>query len=391
MTTTRRTILQLVPSLQTGGAERTTIDIAEAIVRQGWRALVASAGGRMVAELDAVGARHFTMPLDRKNPIALLANSRKLDSLIASENVDLLHARSRGPAWSAFWAARRKDIPLVTTYHGAYRQTNRLKAAYNSVMVRGDRVIANSQWTAARIATYHPWAAKRIVTIPRGTDFSAFHRSAVSPERLDRLRSDWELRKKPDAFIFLHLARLTGWKGQDVVIEAASQVVKARPDALFILAGDAQGRDGYLGGLRKRIDRLGLADNVLLPGHCDDPAAAVALADAVVVASTQPEAFGRAAVEAGALEKPVIVTDIGAVSETVIAPPGDTGPRTGWKVEPGNVGELAGAMLNLLSSSEAERQKIGQNARQHGEKHFSLSLMCAKTLAVYGDLLGDMP
>lgn len=382
MSSRRSTVLQLVPALETGGAERTTIDIARALVEDGWTALVASAGGRMVGELEAVGARHFELPLDRKNPIALWRNSRALDAIFKEHQVNLLHARSRGPAWSGLWSARRMGVPLVTTWHGAYARENALKGYYNSVMARGDQVIANSRWTAKGIAEMHPWAADRITAIPRGTDFAAFDRTAIAEDRLTNLRRAWSVGDR--AFVFLHLARLTGWKGQDVVVNAVSQIVDEYPDVLVILAGDAQGREAYLNGLKAKISDFGLEEQVRLPGHCDDPAAAMALADAVVVASTKPEAFGRAAVEAGALEKPVIVTDIGAVSETVVSEKeGGADSMTGWKVPPGDSKALATTMRAVLKLSPQQRKAIGARARRRGIEHFSLERMCESTLEVY--------
>ncbi len=384
------TILQVVPALETGGAERTAVDIGAAVVARGWTSLVASAGGRLVEQLDSENSRHITLPLESKNPVTLWRNAGQLAQIIKENRVDIIHARSRAPAWSALIAARRTGAAFVTTYHGAYNQQNALKALYNSVMARGDTVIANSQWTADLIAQRHSWAKHKIVTIPRGTDFGEFDPIAVSQERKDKLLQQWNIAPLKPRFLFVHLARLTGWKGQAIVIEAAGQLAKEHPDALFVLAGDAQGRGDYLEGLKSRIVAHGLQDRVLLPGHCADPAAAMAVADAVVVASVEAEAFGRAAVEAGALEKPVIVTRIGAVGETVLAIPDvDPSQRTGWKVKPGNAEEMATAMREVMQLSEAERDKVGQRARKRGVEQFSLEQMCQKTLAVYDRLLAQ--
>ena len=172
------------------------------------------------------------------------------------------------------------------------------------------------------------------------------------------------------------------------MIDAAAEITKDFPAVKFVLAGDAQGREDYLAGLKKQIQTHGLEDAVFLPGHCNDPAAAMAIADIVVVASIEAEAFGRAAVEAGALEKPVIVTRIGAVGETVLAVPDvPANQRTGWKVEPGNSMELANALRDVMTMDEAERISVGKQARLHGEEAFSLEQMCTKTIAVYENLL----
>ncbi len=384
------TILQVVPGLETGGAERTAVDIGNAIVERGWTSLVASAGGRLVEQLEEGGSRHISLPLESKNPLTLWRNASGLERIILENDVDVVHARSRAPAWSALIAARRADTAFVTTYHGAYNQQNALKALYNSVMARGDTVIANSLWTADLIAGRHPWSRDRIVAIPRGTDFDEFDPSAVSPQRKEKLLSQWGLASDEARFLFVHLARLTGWKGQSVVTEAAAKLASEHPNAVFVLAGDAQGRGDYLEGLKSQIAGFGLQDRVLLPGHCSDPAAAMAVSGAVVVASIEAEAFGRAAVEAGALEKPVIVTRIGAVGDTVLATPDvDASQRTGWKVAPGDADELAKAMLDVMQLPETERQIIGQRARKRGIDHFSLQQMCEKTLRVYDQLLAQ--
>ncbi|MEP1207183.1 MAG: glycosyltransferase family 4 protein [Rhizobiaceae bacterium] len=381
-------ILQVIPALETGGAERTALDIGDAILARGWESIVASAGGRMLDPLIARGNRHVEFPLSSKNPFTIWRNAARLTDLIKRENIDIIHARSRAPAWSALLAARRTGIPFVTTYHGSYNQRSRLKAWYNSVMARADVVIANSGWTGDLIATRNPWAQDRIQVIHRGTDFEHFKPDAVTEDRLTALRDQWSLKGSDVAIV--QLARLTGWKGHETVIEAAAKIANDFPNARFILAGDAQGRSDYLQRLQNKIAELGVANSVLLPGHCDDPAAAMALAELVVVASTQAEAFGRAAVEAGALEKPVIVSDIGAVQETVLAEPGvEANQITGWKVTPGNADELAQALRHALQLSPDQRRQIGKIARLHGQKNFSLQQMCEKTLTIYEKLLAD--
>ncbi len=376
-------ILQVIPALGTGGAEQTTLDVGNAIVQAGWTSLVASHGGRMHDDVVAGGSEHITMPLNTKNPLALWRNAKRLESLVRERGVSVIHARSRGPAWSALIAARRTGVPFVTTYHGAYKQQSRLKGLYNSVMARSDRVIANSQWTAQLIAERNPFAKDRITIIPRGTDLDRFSKAAISGERTEKLRRQWGV--EPGQLIVLHLARLTDWKGQSVLIDAAGRLPDNSSPVTFVLAGDAQGRDQYLAGLEKQIDNLGLHGQVILPGHCSDPAAAVSLADIVVVASTKPEAFGRAAVEAGALEKPVIVTDLGAVQETVVA--GDNKTRTGWKIPPNDPAAMADALKQALDMNPQQRDRIGQRARQHVTARFSLQQMCRRTLQVYEDLM----
>lgn len=388
----RRTVLQILPGLETGGAERTAVDVAAALVAAGHRALVASEGGRMVAELEAAGAEHLVFPAATKNPVSMLANVGRLAGLIRREGVDLVHARSRAPAWVALAAARRTGVPFVTTFHGAYREASRLKNLYNSVMARGDAVIANSAWTAAEIAARHPFAAGRIVTIPRGSDLSAYAPGVVPAERVAAVAAQFGLPVEGGRPVLLHLARLTGWKGQRVLIDAAARLVADGHDVVVVLAGDAQGRDGYVDDLKRRIAAAGLGDRVRLAGHCDDVPAALALATVAVVPSTEPEAFGRAAVEAQAAGVPVVATDHGAAAETVLAPP--TAPadlRTGWRVPPGDAAALAAAITEALALGPAERQALAARAHAHVTAAYGVDAMTAATLDVYRRLLADGP
>lgn len=382
-----RTVLQIIPELDAGGAERTAVDIAEALVSVGARALVASEGGRLVSELQARGGLWAPFPAKTKNPLRMALNVRRLARLIRAENVDLIHARSRAPAWVALGAARAARIPFVTTYHGAYSGTSALKIRYNSVMARGDVVIANSHFTARRILELHPFATGRIRVVHRGTDPSEFSASAVDGSRVRKLREAWGV--APDERIILLPARLTGWKGQRVLIDAAEILQQGGfRDLRYILAGDPQGRAAYVKELDTAINAAGLDGIVTRVGHCADMPAAIMTASVVVNCSTEPEAFGRVAAEAQLLGKPVIVTDIGAAPETVLSPP-DVAPaqRTGWKVPPGDPRALADALRNVLHLGASDIDQLALRARRHVEGSFSLARMCAETLQIYSGLI----
>lgn len=364
-----------MPKLETGGAERSTIEIAAALAREGFLPLVASEGGRMVAELESAGGEWIPLPLDTKSPAALIANAFRLTNLIRACNVNIIHARSRAPAWSALWAARRTGIPFVTTWHGSYTARGPLKRFYNSVMARGDVVIANSAWTAQHIAAQLP--AKRIVTIPRGVDLTHFDPASVALERVAAMRHAWGA----DASTILVLlpGRLTRWKGQDVLIEAMARLDDGRVRAVF--AGDAQGRAGYERGLREAIAARDLADRIMIAGHVSDMPAAYLAADIVVSASTQEEAFGRVSAEASAMARAVIATDHGGSRETVVA------GGTGLLVPPGDAAALAQALRRLIEAGDAGRATMGAKGREHIARNFTVERMCAATLAVYRELL----
>ncbi|MCW2309642.1 glycosyltransferase family 4 protein [Rhodobium gokarnense] len=389
-----RTVLQIVPELETGGAERTAVDVAAELVRQGWRAIVVSAGGRLVPELEAAGAEHITFPAATKNPALMLVNAFRLAGIVRREKVDILHARSRAPAWSALLAARLTGTPFVTTYHGAYNQKSALKGFYNSVMARGDVVIANSGYTARLIAARHMVAdngvaadGSRVVVIHRGTDLADYAEGAMTPGRLADLRTAWGL--EGDAPVILHLARLTAWKGQTVLIDALARLAAEGRDVVGILAGDAQGRTDYVADLTRRIAAHGLEGRIRLVGHCADPAAAMHLATVVAVPSTEPEAFGRAAVEAQAAGRPVVVSDLGAVPETVLAPPEvAAGARTGWRVPACDAAALAEGLREALDLTPEARAALAARAAAHVQTHFSLGAMTGATLRQYERLLG---
>jgi glycosyltransferase involved in cell wall biosynthesis len=383
------TILQIIPRLDTGGAELSSIEIAEAIVHAGGRPLVATEGGRMAGRITALGGEIITLPLESKNPATIFANAHRLAGLVRTRGVALLHARSRAPAWSALIAARRTGVPFVTTYHGAYGERGRIKRLYNSVMARGDAVIANSQYTADLIRNRYGALAGTPHVIPRGVDIKKFSLAAIDPARISTLRSVW--RAAPDQPLILHAARLTTWKGQRYVIEAVGRlhVAGRLGDAVLILAGDAQGRDDYAEGLRALAIEKGVGDSVRLVGHVDDIAAAYATARVTVVASIEPEAFGRAAAEALAVGCPTITTNIGAPPEIVLAPP--RVPRdeaTGWHVPPRDAHALADALTEALTLTDDARRAMGARAITSIAARFTSETMKRLTLEVYDDLLG---
>jgi glycosyltransferase involved in cell wall biosynthesis len=382
-----RIILQIVPRIDAGGAERTTIDVAAALVAAGARALVASEGGRLTSELQAAGGLLIPFPAATKNPLAMLLNARRLARLVIAERVDIVHARSRAPAWVALMACRIARVPFVTTFHGAYTGRSRLKLRYNSVMARGDAVIANSEYTATLIGRLYPWARTRLRVIHRGADFAKFSPNAVDAARVARLRSGWGV--APDERVVLVAARLTGWKGHKVLIEAARRLkLRGVQGVRYVFAGDAQGRGGYVRELEAQIDKAGLKGSVTLVGHCADMPAAFLAASVVAVPSIEPEAFGRTAVEAQAMGAPVVVSDLGAVPETVLSPPEfPIEERTGWRVKAGDPEALANAIQAALGLGASAREAMARRARTHVEAKFSLEQMTRETLAAYAALI----
>ena len=407
----RPTILQIIPQLDAGGAELSVVEIASAVASAGGRCLVLAEPGRLAASIMAGGGEVHPFPAATKNPLRILANAGAIARISAREGVDLIHARSRAPAWSALLAARRIGVPFVTTYHGAYNETNAAKRLYNSVMARGDVVIANSGYTASLIAARYGAPVGRVEVIHRGVDPAAFDPGMLVPERVAALRENWRL--APGERVILQAARLTRWKGQGVLIDAAARLhAQGRlQDTAVVLAGDAQGRDAYVAELHSQIARHGLEARVRIVGHVEDMAAAYLAAHVTVVASTEPEAFGRTAIEAAAVGCPVIATSIGAPPETVLAaergqtpnpqlqvesqsleagglaPASASGP-TGWLTPPGDAQALAERLAEALSLPPAARSAMGKRARQHVLANFSVASMQRSTLGVYDRLLG---
>lgn len=379
------TVLQVIPALDAGGAERTTVEIARAIVAAGGRALVATSGGRLCAEVEKAGGRVFLLPVDAKNPLTIIANRGRLADLIRREAVDIIHARSRAPAWSALLAARATGIASAATYHGAYRDRSPLKRLYNSGIARADLVIANSAFTAAAVFAAYP-VGDRLRLIPRGADLDQFNPEGISPERLADLRRRWGLVENAESLVFLLPGRLTDWKGHRIAIEAAARLQDARRTGALqnfqlIFVGGEQGRGDYAASLTRWVDELGLQQVIRMVGHCDDMPAAYALSDVVMTPSTRPEAFGRTAAEAGAMGKPVIAADHGGARETIID------GETGFLVEPGSIDALTAAMIKIAELGAERRRAMGARARAHIAAQFSTHAMTEATLEAYRELL----
>lgn len=373
----KATVLQVLPRLVAGGVERGTIDVAAALMAAGWNAVVASAGGPMVHELERLGATHVVLPVASKNPFVVRANIDRLAAVIRRFDVDIVHARSRAPAWSARYAARRAGRHFVTTFHNAYGMGSTLKRRYNAVMATGERVIAISHFVAEHVAANYAVPPERLRVIPRGIDLNRFDPDRVRPERLVALMKAWRL---PDGVpIVLLPGRLTRWKGQLVLIDAIARL--GRPEVHAVILGGGNAR--YRRELEEAVMKTDFAGNFRFIDDCTDLTAAYMLADVVVSASTSPEGFGRVIVEAQAMGKPVIATAHGGACETVLA------GETGWLVPPGDAATLAAALAQALDLDEATRFAVAKRGIAHVREQFSSALMTARTLAVYEELVGQ--
>ena len=385
-------VLQVLPALISGGVERGTVDVAQALVKAECRAFVASAGGQLVHDVERVGGVHITLPLGDKLPWQISANAKKLADLIQKNDIHIVHARSRAPAWVAWQACqilRRKNYPVnfVTTFHGQYKTGSGLwgkfKHKYNSIMVRGERVIAVSKFIEQHIKDSYGITDDVIRVIPRGVDIAKFDAARVSNERMIALMKAWHIPEYHP--IILMPARLSRMKGHLFLLAALGRIVDQ--DWFCVMVGSAHGHDEFRAEIEGAIRRLGLEGRVRMLDHCDDMPAAYRLADVVVCPSLQPEAFGRIPIEAQAMGRLIVAADHGGAQETIV--PQDHEQMTGWLYPPTDDGALATCLLDALKTTDAARRTIAMRAVAHIAEHFTKDDMCRQTLDVYNELLSQ--
>ncbi|MCK5295889.1 MAG: glycosyltransferase family 4 protein, partial [Alphaproteobacteria bacterium] len=375
---TGHVVLQVLPQLETGGVERGTVDTALELKSAGWKPIVVSAGGSMVYELKRAGIEHVEMPVHSKNPFVMYSNISRLAKLIKEKNVDVVHARSRAPAWSAMYATRRTGAGFVTTFHGTYNfGACGLKRLYNKIMTKGSRVIAISNFIAKHITDEYKTDSNKIRIIHRGIDISRFDPARVTAQRIIKLSNQWRLPE--DKPVIMLPGRLTRWKGQEVLIKALSKV--KNKEIRCLLVGSDQGRTGYRKELERLVKRCNLESVVHIVDSCNDMAAAYMLTDIVISASTDPEAFGRVAVEGQAMGRVVIATNHGGAKETVIP------EKTGQLVPPNDPEAMAKAIEWALSLNEENRRLMAGEAVNNARTNFSKEAMCSKTMAVYEEVI----
>jgi glycosyltransferase involved in cell wall biosynthesis len=365
-------ILQVLPELNLGGVERVTLDMAKALRQVSPETFVASQNGTLVPELQKIGGTHISLPLATKNPIQMLRNAFSLAKVIRDHNIHLIHARSRAPAWSALLAARLTKIPLVTTYHGAYTSTNALKRFYNSIMTRGDRVIAISGFILQNIAQHHPSAHDRVRLIPEGIDLEEFSLEHISQAEVDAFRKSWRIPE--DAIVFLVPGRITRLKGQTIFIDAIRRL--NNPNIVGVILGQNPDDTPYSLEVRRLSEGLPIR---LIP-HISKPRVAYAAADFIVSPSLAKEAFGRVTAEAGAMERVVIATNHGATTELCLH------GKTGLLVPPGDARALADTMVHAIKMSPEEYLAMGKAAKAHIQSKYSLTRMYSQTIDLYKEL-----
>ncbi len=375
------TVLQVIPRMRAGGAELGCLQIAAALIKNGHRALVASEGGPLVDQLVAAGAEHIVLPLATKNPLVLAQNASKLADIIRRENVSIIHARSRAPAWSALYAAKRTGISFVTTYHSEYSEKGRLKNLYNSVMARSDTVIAVSDYMAHLIRTRYRTPEDRIAVIHRAFDANVFDPSKLTSDRLDAVRKLVDADgTKP---VLILAGRITPRKAQHHLVSALG-LLKERgaPDLVCILAGEIE-KPAFKAELEAQARRLGVAHQLRFPGHVRDIAAAYAISDIALNISEQ-EGLPRVAIEGQAMGVPLIVSDTGPGREVALTEPDvPASEATGLRVPYADPEAVAGAIAKMLGWSAEGRKAMGARGSAQVRRRFALDQLTSKTLAVY--------
>jgi len=370
-------ILQVTAALEQGGVERGTAEMAAFIVSQGAQSFVASQGGRLVEELEKNGSKHYFLPLARRNPVTILYSAFQLHKLIRNEEIDLVHARSRAPAWAAFFACKLTGVKMVTTFHGTHRIQNRIKKLYNSVMVRGERVIAISGFIKKHIIENYAVKEERIDIAPRGFDPVVFNPDLISNEARHKLKQSLHLTTVGEKVISLP-GRLTRWKGQPLFLEALSRVKDLSWQALLI--GGAGKKSAYDNELKALVKKMGIEARVKFLGDQRDIVPYYAISDLVVSVSTEPEAFGRVAVEAQAMAKPIIASAHGGSLETV------KDGETGWLFANGDVVDLA-SKLRYALSEKVDLAEIGALGRQWVAETYTIDKMCQSEWNAYMKVL----
>lgn len=372
-------VMQIIPSLGAGGAEQGCIDVAAELVKSGAKSIVVCHGGHRIPEILRGGSTHIEMPVHSKNPFVMWRNIARIRKLIREHDVDIVHVRSRAPAWSAWKAVEGTRAKFITTCHAPFNISGEAKKFYNSSIARGERVIAISNYVRDYLLENYEIEERNIRVIHRGVAIEKFHPNAVAPTHLIRLTKEWRV---PDGCIIVMMpGRLTRWKGHHVLVDAIAQL--KRDDVFCVMVGDDQGRTEYREEIEEAIRTKGLEGRARIIGHCADMPAAYMLANIVVSASTDPEGFGRVPIEAQAMGRPIVATNHGGAMETIL--PG----HTGWLVPPGDAGALSNAIGEALSMEPEQRSLMATYAMMHVADNFTKAHMVDRTMDVYAELLQE--
>ena len=382
--TTKINVLQVIPRLGYGGAETGCYDIAHYLAEQNCGSYIATSGGDLLKFVKKNKVKVFKLPVHSKNPLIIILNTIMIIFLILIKKINIVHARSRAPAWSCYFACLITNTIFVTTFHGTYNYKSKLKKFYNSIMLRSKLTIAGSNFIFGHINdNYSEYLNKhkKLRVIFRGINVDYFNSKNISILKQEKLKREWSI--DPNKFIILMPGRLTYWKGQEKFIEALNILIEDYNFTNFhaILLGSDQGRKVYSKKLFSLVERYSLSKKISFINHCGEMPLAYSLADVVVSASIEPEAFGRIAVESQSMGKPIIASNIGGSKETVL------NKKTGFLYKHDDPRELAKSLNTVIQLNQEELKLMGNEGRKNVAKKFDVELMCDSNLREYKKLL----
>lgn len=366
-------ILQVLPRLNSGGVEREVLDISNALAKTGYKSFVASEGGGLVSHIERNGSKHFKLPLASKNPITILLNIWRIVKLVRDNNIDIIHAQSRAPAWSAYFAAKITKKYFVTTLHGAHGTSGIFKKLYNSVMLKGDKIIVVSNFIANYALEHYNFDPKKLSIIHCGCDLDKFNNNIIDEKRIIKLAE--QLHIPTERPIVMLAGRFSKNKGHLLLLEAVAKLPKDSITCLFV--GDYSVSNKFQQKILAEAKELGLETNVIFTGNVTDMPAIYSLADIVVAISTKPEAFGLTSIEAQALGKFVIASNFGGIIETIIP------DKTGFLIEPNNPEDLAKTIKRYLDLDVKTKLQLSEISKKHIQEKFSLATMTNKIINTY--------
>ncbi len=377
-------ILQIIPNMEIGGAERTVLEITSFLKDTNFSSLVLTSGGKLIDDLEKANIEVIKLKIDKKNPYSIIKNFFLFIKIFREKKINLVHVRSRAPAWSAIFAAKKLGIPVLTTWHGHVSNSSFIKKIYNSIMLKGDAVIANSIYTAENISKIYGINKSKIDIIPRGVDVNNFKKSDINSHEIAKIKENWRIFDKEKVIILLP-ARLTKWKGHEVAIEAIN-LLKGESffkNIVCLFAGEQKNSQKYIHNLNRLISSYSLEKKIRLIGKVENMPLAYHASDVILSPSIEPEPFGRIPIEAQASGKIIISCDAGAVKDTI-----KSGKNfTGFKAIPNNSESLADKIKIALKMENEEIQGMQKRAIMNVKNNFSLESMCKKTLEVYNRLL----
>lgn len=377
-------ILQIIPNMEIGGAERTVLEITSFLKDTNFSSLVLTSGGKLIDDLEKANIEVIKLKIDKKNPYSIIKNFFLFIKIFREKKINLVHVRSRAPAWSAIFAAKKLGIPVLTTWHGHVSNSSFIKKIYNSIMLKGDAVIANSIYTAENISKIYGINKSKIDIIPRGVDVNNFKKSDINSHEIAKIKENWRIFDKEKVIILLP-ARLTKWKGHEVAIEAIN-LLKGESffkNIVCLFAGEQKNSEKYIHNLNRLISSYSLEKKIRLIGKVENMPLAYHASDVILSPSIEPEPFGRIPIEAQASGKIIISCDAGAVKDTI-----KSGKNfTGFKAIPNNSESLADKIKIALKMENEEIQGMQKRAIMNVKNNFSLESMCKKTLEVYNRLL----